>query len=256
ACGGEGEYYSNARWYDPTLGRFLTEDPARDGINWFAYVNNNPLAHIDPTGLGGPGIGDDEEVRPVITQEFTNPKMFGGLGGAGSPSSAAESAEMDAEYAVAKIAATAQGKTPEEMLPKPEPGTCAAALEADRAAGNPNTTPNARAKVPQEVSKAPSPKAGQGSNADQAKSAPARNANGGVDFSGTSSLYPAGEGQSNSVVIEYTGSRRKDFGAANQAAGTGTTQKPPEGYTWHHLDNYDPVTNTGTMQLVERSAHE
>jgi len=51
ACGGEGEYYSNARWYDPTLGRFLTEDPVRDGINWFAYVNNNPLAYTDPTGL-------------------------------------------------------------------------------------------------------------------------------------------------------------------------------------------------------------
>jgi len=51
ASGGEGEYYSNARWYDPTLGRFLTEDPARDGINLFAYVNNNPLAYFDPTGL-------------------------------------------------------------------------------------------------------------------------------------------------------------------------------------------------------------
>ena len=36
-----GLYYFNARWYDPTLGRFITEDPARDGGNWFAYVGNN-----------------------------------------------------------------------------------------------------------------------------------------------------------------------------------------------------------------------
>ena len=44
-------YYFNARWYDATLGRFVTEDPARDGINWFVYAYNNPLRWIDPTGL-------------------------------------------------------------------------------------------------------------------------------------------------------------------------------------------------------------
>ena len=38
-----GLYYFNARWYDPTLGRFITEDPARDGGNWFAYCGNNPM---------------------------------------------------------------------------------------------------------------------------------------------------------------------------------------------------------------------
>jgi RHS repeat-associated protein len=46
-----GLYYFNARWYDPTLGRFITEDPARSGGNWFAYCSNNPLTHTDPTGL-------------------------------------------------------------------------------------------------------------------------------------------------------------------------------------------------------------
>lgn len=46
-----GLYYYNARWYDPQLGRFITEDPIRDGVNWFVYVNNNPLKFIDPSGL-------------------------------------------------------------------------------------------------------------------------------------------------------------------------------------------------------------
>jgi hypothetical protein len=44
-------YYFNARWYDPTLGRFITEDPVKDGINWHVYVANNPLRYTDPTGL-------------------------------------------------------------------------------------------------------------------------------------------------------------------------------------------------------------
>ena len=46
-----GLYYFNARWYDPKLGKFITEDPARDGINWYVYVLNNPLRFIDPSGL-------------------------------------------------------------------------------------------------------------------------------------------------------------------------------------------------------------
>ena len=56
-CGGvssllnRGKYYYNARWYDPGLGRFITEDPIRAGANWFIYANNSPLRFIDPTGL-------------------------------------------------------------------------------------------------------------------------------------------------------------------------------------------------------------
>ncbi len=46
-----GLYYFNARWYDPMLGRFTTEDPIRDGINWFVYASNNPLRFVDPSGL-------------------------------------------------------------------------------------------------------------------------------------------------------------------------------------------------------------
>ncbi len=44
-------YYFNARWYDAETGRFITEDPVRDGMNWFVYCRNNPLKYIDPMGL-------------------------------------------------------------------------------------------------------------------------------------------------------------------------------------------------------------
>jgi RHS repeat-associated protein len=48
-----GLYYFNARWYDSELGRFISEDPARDpnNPNLYTYARNNPLRFIDPTGL-------------------------------------------------------------------------------------------------------------------------------------------------------------------------------------------------------------
>ena len=46
-----GLYYFNARWYDSALGRFTSQDPARDGVNWWAYCGGNPLKFVDPTGM-------------------------------------------------------------------------------------------------------------------------------------------------------------------------------------------------------------
>jgi RHS repeat-associated protein len=48
-----GLYYYRARFYDPTLGRFITQDPiglAR-GINLYAYVGSDPVNWYDPLGL-------------------------------------------------------------------------------------------------------------------------------------------------------------------------------------------------------------
>jgi RHS repeat-associated protein len=56
-------YYSNTRWYDPQLGRFTSEDPARDGVNWYSYCANNPLKFVDPSGLTYKKIDDIWSVR-------------------------------------------------------------------------------------------------------------------------------------------------------------------------------------------------
>ncbi|MBI4707735.1 MAG: hypothetical protein HY761_07415 [Candidatus Omnitrophica bacterium] len=45
-----GLYYYRARYYDPQIGRFLQEDPVW-GLNFYSYVDNNPLNFIDPYGL-------------------------------------------------------------------------------------------------------------------------------------------------------------------------------------------------------------
>jgi uncharacterized protein RhaS with RHS repeats len=46
-----GMYNYGYRDYQPGAGRFTTEDPVRDGSNWFAYVNNDPVNYVDPWGL-------------------------------------------------------------------------------------------------------------------------------------------------------------------------------------------------------------
>ncbi len=48
------------RYYDPSTGRFLTRDPAKDGQNWYDYCRNNPLCWQDPRGLAGPWAGPEQ----------------------------------------------------------------------------------------------------------------------------------------------------------------------------------------------------
>ena len=43
--------YLRARYYSPSLGRFTTEDPAKDGNNWYSYCAGNPVNGWDPSGL-------------------------------------------------------------------------------------------------------------------------------------------------------------------------------------------------------------
>ena len=46
-----GLYNYGYRDYSPQIVRFTTVDPIRDGSNWFAYVNNDPVNYVDLWGL-------------------------------------------------------------------------------------------------------------------------------------------------------------------------------------------------------------
>lgn len=57
--------HMNGRVYDPRVGRFLSADPYVDGVldtqgwNRYAYVKNNPLSALDPSGFGDKDAGGD-----------------------------------------------------------------------------------------------------------------------------------------------------------------------------------------------------
>jgi hypothetical protein len=99
--------YFNARYYSQTLGRFVSADSIVPGagnpqaFNRYAFVFNNPLRYIDPTGhasipscAGKPDCGVDDEddngsgfivpgnpVQPALTPpgpKFDHTKPYGG----------------------------------------------------------------------------------------------------------------------------------------------------------------------------------
>jgi RHS repeat-associated protein len=51
--GDDGLMHVGARYYDPLVGRFITVDPIRSGLNWYAYTDNDPVNKVDPTGHQG-----------------------------------------------------------------------------------------------------------------------------------------------------------------------------------------------------------
>jgi RHS repeat-associated protein len=50
-----GLLFNRARYFDPTGGRFVSEDPIRfiGGVNFYRYTRNNPVVRTDPTGYQG-----------------------------------------------------------------------------------------------------------------------------------------------------------------------------------------------------------
>lgn len=84
------KYYYPARYYLPSLARFISNDPIGldGGINTYAYAYGNPISKIDPLGLftviGGAsgsfvnGIGGEGSVGVYV-----NPGFFGQQSDAG-----------------------------------------------------------------------------------------------------------------------------------------------------------------------------
>ena len=75
-------------FYDPSTGRWLSRDPIAESGGWnlYAYVNNNPVSHVDPLGL------EDQTLYPPGSKIFQqaalfNPAGFYSFGAHGNPDS-------------------------------------------------------------------------------------------------------------------------------------------------------------------------
>ena len=65
------------RYYDTRIGRFISQDPAGDGDNWYAYAGNSPTNAVDPMGLApmdGPGSS------PMGSPGYSDGAMSGSAG--------------------------------------------------------------------------------------------------------------------------------------------------------------------------------
>ena len=80
-----------------------------------------------------------------------------------------------------------------------------------------------------------------------------------VDFSSTPQHIYGGKADKPGIVkIKLTGNDEKDFLMSFKKAGISDSLaiELNKTYTWHHVDDFDPLTGECTMQLVNRKVHE
>ena len=82
---GTGLYYYNARYYDPTLGRFISADTIIPNptnpqyFNRYSYCLNNPLKYTDPSGHGGGFTRELEDMSYLTLTEWISIGLEYGL---------------------------------------------------------------------------------------------------------------------------------------------------------------------------------
>jgi RHS repeat-associated protein len=67
-------YYARARDYDPVVGRWLQRDPIKfegGDTNLYAYVGNDPVNYVDPSGLDREIIRDPTGYTHDVLHLFT-----------------------------------------------------------------------------------------------------------------------------------------------------------------------------------------
>src|SRR5262249_34886615 len=87
-----GLQYNLARWYDPHLGRFVSQDPsgfAAGDPNLYRYVTNSPPNFTDPTGRYAEGYGSGGTMYSgsgaAVTQTYYSGAQFNSGSGSGGP---------------------------------------------------------------------------------------------------------------------------------------------------------------------------
>ena len=218
------QYYLRARYYNPVIGRFTQEDTYyEDGLNLYAYCRNNPVTYVDPSG------NICESAAKRIMNDLNNGKSKKG-----------ERNQL-AAYLRNKLD---RGETlnHQEMKAVDQLGIQIKQGQnsqlqniADNAAKNYNAKYNPTERA-----------------INKGYLGVTTTANGGISFQGTEYMHSV-VGVETRITIEATGSRKKDFAVANEYF---NFTKTPEGYVWHHVDDYNVAENTFTLELIREEAHD
>ena len=104
-----GLVYMQARYYDPVIGRFYSNDPVGftgsvDTFNRYSYVGNNPYKYTDPTGMAkergssaGALVAVVMEALDLISPEMSQAMINSATGTKGSRRKAMTSLKKDAK---------------------------------------------------------------------------------------------------------------------------------------------------------------
>ncbi len=74
-----GLYYERARWYSPSLGTWISQDPAGyiNGANTYQFVESNPAGAVDPWGLAyPPDLPSDYPAPGVVEPPVSFPNNY------------------------------------------------------------------------------------------------------------------------------------------------------------------------------------
>jgi RHS repeat-associated protein/uncharacterized repeat protein (TIGR01451 family) len=122
---GNGLDFMRARYFSPTEGRFINEDPIGilGGVNLYSYVGNQPASLIDPFGLSG---FDPSEITDVFrrsgTEVMRNPgAAAAALAAAAARAAAAEAAAGVLAAALAPFVLTNPGLIPDALTALTKP---------------------------------------------------------------------------------------------------------------------------------------
>ena len=94
-----GLYYANARYYSPTLGRFISQDPSgfsAGDSNLYRFVGNHPTYATDPTGLYEGGSAFTQGMGSYGGSSLIAPWLNLGGGSSGSASTGSSPVSLTA----------------------------------------------------------------------------------------------------------------------------------------------------------------
>lgn len=118
-------YYLNARYYDPKIARFLTEDTFRGvkndplSLNLYTYCHNEPIMYIDPDGHWEKGDSKRKAAEQAqileATKEYISAKQKGDKKGMADAHRKAEDARVGKVYKAGNITSSSIEKALKEI---------------------------------------------------------------------------------------------------------------------------------------------